>query len=188
MTSKELESDLSYVKNLLHKSDRRSSPSILYIMWAVIVAIGFTMADFAPNIVSWYWAIAGPIGGIASGIVGARRQRLAGQRNRGLGIRHALHWGGMLVAIFLAVLLIPREVLRGEDIGKVILLIVAFGRWSGGVHFDRVFMWIGLVMGLGFVAVLWVDRYAWTCLGALIAAVLIIKGLAGPAKETAHES
>jgi hypothetical protein len=188
MTSKELESDLSYVKDLIHKSDRRPSPSILYIMWAVIVAIGFTMADFAPNIVSWYWAIAGPLGGIASGIVGGRHQRVAGQLNRDLGIRHALHWGGMLVAIFLAVLLIPAEVIRGEDIGKVILLIVAFGWWSGGVHFDRVFMWLGLAMGLGFVAVLWVDRYAWTCLGTLIAVVLIMKGFAGPAKETTHES
>jgi len=188
MMSKELESDLSYVKNVIRKSDRRSSPSILYIMWAVIVAVGFTMADFAQSIVSWYWVVAGPVGGILSGIIGARHQRLGGQLNRDLGLRHALHWGGMLVAIFLSVLLIPRGVLRGEDIGTVILLIVAFGWWSGGVHFDRVFMWLGLAMGLGFVAVLWIDRYAWTCLGTLIAVVLIIRGLTGPAKETAHES
>jgi len=185
MTS-EMESDLGYVQDLIRKSDQRSSPAVIYILWAVIVAVGFTLADFAPSAVGWFWAVASPLGGILSGILGARYQRRLGQRNRELGIRHALHWGGMLVAIFLAVLLVPRDILSGEDLGKVILLLVAFGWWSGGVHFDRVFMWLGGVMGLGFLAVIWIDRYAWTGLGILVAAVLIIKAFTGQHGDRTH--
>jgi len=94
----------------------------------------------------------------------------------------------MLVAIFMAVLLVKRDILSSEDLGKVILLIVAFGWWSGGVHFDRVFMWLGGVMGLGFLAVIWIDRYAWTCLGVLVAIVLIMKAFSSQRGEQAHES
>ena len=93
-----------------------------------------------------------------------------------------------MVAIFMAVLLVPREILSGEDLGKVILLLVAFGWWSGGVHFDRVFMWLGGVMGLGFLAVIWIDRYAWTCLGLLLAAALIAKAVADQRGDHPHES
>jgi len=188
MTSKEMDSDLGYVQDLIRKSDHRPSPAIIYLLWAVIVAVGFTLADFARPAVGWFWVIASPLGGILSGILGARYQQRRGQRNRELGIRHALHWGGMLVAIFLAVLLVPREILNGEDLGKVILLLVAFGWWSGGIHFDRVFMWLGGIMGLGFLAVIWFDRYAWTSLGILIAAVLVFKALAGQRGDHPHES
>lgn len=188
MTSKEIESDLGYVQDLISKSDQRSSPAIIYLLWAVIVTVGFSLADFARPAVGWFWALAGPVGGILSGILGARYQHRRGQRNRELGIRHALHWGGMLVAVFLAVLLVPRGILSGEDLGKVILLLVAYGWWSGGVHFDRVFMWLGGVMGLGFLAVIWIDRYAWTGLGVLVAAALIIKAFAGQRGDHAHES
>ena len=188
MASKEIESDLGYLQDLLQKSDHRSSPAMIYLLWAVIVAVGFTLADFAPAAVGWFWAVASPVGGILSGILGARYHRNLGQRNRELGIRHALHWGGMLVALFLAVLLVPRGILNGEDLGKVILLLVAFGWWTGGVHFDRVFMWLGGVMGLGFLAVIWFDRYAWTCLGVLIAVVLVTKAIATQRGDHTHES
>ncbi len=188
MTNSEIESDLGYVKDLIRKSDRRSSPSIIYLLWAIIVVVGFSLPDFAPAAVGWFWAVAGPVGGILSGILGARSQHRQGQLNRDVGIRHALHWGGMLVAVFLAVLLVPREILSGENLGKVILLLVAFGWWSGGVHFDRVFMWLGGVMGLGFLAVIWIDRYAWTCLGILVAAVLIAKAFAIQHGDHTNES
>jgi hypothetical protein len=188
MTTKGIESDLGFVQDLLYKSDHRSSPVIIYLIWAVIVAVGFALFDFARPAVGWYWAVASPFGGILSGILGARHHHRLGQRNRALGIRHALHWGGLAVAVLMAVLLALRGNLSGEDLGKVILLLVAYGWWSGGVHFDRVFMWLGGVMGLGFLAVIWIDRYAWTCLGILVAAALVTKALTGQRGPYAHES
>ena len=188
MTSKEIESDLHYVNDLIRQSDRRTSPAAIYLLWAVIVAVGFALADFAPTVVGWFWAVASPVGGILSGFLGARDHRRQGQRNRELGTRHALHWGGLLVTIFMAVLLVQRGILSGDDLGKVILLLVAFGWWTGGVHFDRVFMWLGLAMGLGFLAVIWIDKYAWTALGLLVAAVLVSKAFAAPSSDQNHES
>jgi hypothetical protein len=49
-------------------------------------------------------------------------------------------------------------------------------------------MWLGGVMALGFVAVIWIDRYAWTCLGILLAAALIAKAFAGQRGDHTHGS
>lgn len=177
MISKQIESDLGYVKDLVRRSDREPTPASIYLLWAAIVLVGFAMVDLAPRWVGFFWMIAGPLGGIASGLLGRRGGLRSGQIQREIGIRHALHWGGMLVLTALAVLLALTGHIPRDEMGRVILLIVAFGWWSAGVHFDRVFLWLGGLMMLGFGGTLLFERYAWTALGLLIAVALVIVAL-----------
>ena len=144
MVSKQIETDLGYVKDLVRRSDREPTPASVYLLWAAIVLVGFALVDLASGrAVGFFWMIAGPLGGIVSGLLGRRGGLRSGQIQREIGIRHALHWGGMLVLTALAVLLAVTGHIPRDEMGRVILLIVAFGWWSAGVHFDRVFLWLG---------------------------------------------
>lgn len=172
MTSSKIESDIGYVKNLVKNSESYSTPTSVYFLWAILVLGGFSLVDFEPRWVGFYWMIAGPAGGLLSGYLGRRAGINEGQLDREIGIRHALHWGGMLVIIGLSVLLAIKGLIRGEVLGQVILLIVALGWWMAGVHFDRKFLWLGGVMMLGFIGTLVFSRFAWTAMGVFIAAAL----------------
>lgn len=177
MVSSEFESDIGYVRELVKKSERRPTPSSIYMIWAVIVLIGFSMIDFFPKQTGFFWMIAAPLGAVVSGFLGWRDSKHRGQISHDVGIRHALHWSAMLILTGLVVLLALRGHIPEDEIGRVILLIVTFGWWTAGVHFDRVFLPLGGLMALGFVGTLFMDRFAWTSLGVALAVALTVIAL-----------
>lgn len=168
MTNTTIQSDIGFVKDLVSKAKAPSTPGSVYALWAVLVAVGFTMVDFAPMWVGFYWMIAGPGGGLLSGYLGSKAGIKRGQIDREVGIQHALHWSGMLVVTGLAVLLAVKGLVHGQVISQIILLIVALGWWSAGVLFDRAFLYLGGIMMLGFIATLFISKYAWTGMGILM--------------------
>ena len=186
MVQETLESDIRYVRSLVERSGSGSFPVSVYILWAVIVLLGFSMIDFAPNWTGLFWMVAGPGGGILSGILGHRAGVRLGQLNRETGVRHALHWSGMLLVIVLAVSLALRGFVHGTVLSQVILLVVALGWWTAGVHFDRFFLWFALVMMLGFVGTLFTVSYIWTAIGVLTAASLVGAALHRGKDDAAH--
>ncbi len=188
MVPKQTEADIGYIKDLVRKADREPTPASLYYLWAAIVLVGYSLVDFAPRYVGFFWMLAGPLGGIASGILAYRADLHRGQLSREIGIRHALHWGGMLVLTALAVLLPATHRIPGEETGTVIQLIVTLGWWTAGVHFDRVFLWIGGLMMLGFVGIIFLPSYAWTALGVLMAIALTIVALRGGRRHASKTS
>lgn len=177
MTQESLESDIRYVRALVARSGSGSFPRSVYILWAVITLLGFSIIDFAPEQTGLFWMVAGPGGGILSGILGHRAGVRVGQMDREIGIRHALHWGGMLVVITLAVVLAITGFIQRTVLSQVILLLVALGWWTAGVHFDRNFLWFSAVMILGFVGTLFISSHIWTAIGVLLAVNLVIAAL-----------
>lgn len=177
MTGESLESDLLYVRSLVRKSDGAAFPRSVYFLWAVLCLVGFSLIDLAPERTGLFWMIAGPGGGILSGILGHGAGVRMGQLDRETGIRHALHWSGMLAVIVLAVIMAVRGFIQGTVLSQVILLVVALGWWTAGVHFDRNFLWFAGVMILGFVGTLFGFSHAWTAIGVLLAANLIVAAL-----------
>ena len=173
MTHDKIESDIGYVKDLVAKSDNSTPLVSFYIIWAVILMVGFSLIDFAPQWVGLFWMIAGLAGGILSAFLAHKAEANKGQINREVGIKHALHWSGMAVIVLLVILLGLHEVVNS----KVILLVVALGWWTAGVHFDRIFLWLGGIMMLGFLGTMFMDRYAWTTMGVLLGIVLIVTAI-----------
>jgi hypothetical protein len=172
-----VEGDLRFVRRALDASTRGGSPSTLYFLWAGICLIGFALVDFRVAWVSTYWSIAGPLGFIASAFLGWRHGRRVGQVSSSDGGRYLLHWGGVLVAIALAVWLRTRGGISPEHFHAVILLVLALGYFTAGLHLDRPFVWVGLLMAGGFVVVTLVSWYAWTTVGLALAAALTVAGI-----------
>jgi hypothetical protein len=54
---------------------------------------------------------------------------------------------------------------------------LSLGYFTAGLHLDRSFLWIGLLMGAGAVVVTFVSLYAWTAVGIVLAASLIVAGV-----------
>lgn len=175
-----LEGDLRFVRGALESSDKRRSPAVIYFLWAAAVLVGFVLVDFSRALVPLYWTVVGPTGAVASFYLGWRYARRTGQASVSEGRRYALHWGGMLVAIAFAVLM---QRLGGglswEGLNAVILLILALGYFTAGVHIDRPLMWVGALMGVGYIVVTLVSAYAWTMVGIALAIALTIAGLRG---------
>jgi hypothetical protein len=179
-----LEGDLNYVRGALDTSTRPTSPSALYFLWAVIGLIGFALVDFQPELVPAYWSIAAPAGFFASAYLGWRHARRIGQASASEGRRYLLHWGAVLVVIALAVLLGKSRAMPSGTLQTVILLVLALGYFTAGVHLDRSFLWVGLLMGAGSVVVTVVSLYAWTAVGIVLAVSLTVAGLReGPPRE-----
>jgi hypothetical protein len=172
-----LHGDLSFVRDAVDASTQSKSPAALYFVWAVIVVIGFSLIDFRPEAVPTYWTVAGPAGFLISAYLGWRHARRIGQASSADGKRHVLHWGAVLVAIALAVVLGVSGALPSGTLNTVILLLLALGYFTAGLHLDRSFLWVGLLMGAGSVVVTFVSTYAWTGLGIALAVSLTIAGL-----------
>lgn len=172
-----LHGDLNFVRDAVDASTRSKSPSALYFVWAVIVLIGFSLMDFRPDAVPEYWVVAGPAGFLISAYLGWRHARGIGQASSADGRRHLLHWGAVLVAIALAVLLGVASALPSSTLHTVILLVLALGYFTAGLHLDRSFLWVGLLMGAGSIVVTFVAAYAWTGLGIALAVSLTIAGI-----------
>lgn len=174
-----LEDDLRFVRGAVAASDRKAAPAGIYFLWAAAVLAGFLLIDFRPGWVGWYWLVAGPAGFLVSTALGWRHARTSGQMSGVEGRRQLLHWGGMMVAIGLALLLPGRGAVPWESVNAVILLIVALGYFTAGVHGERPFLWLGALMAGGYLLVMLTSAYAWTIVGVLLAVALVVAGLRG---------
>lgn len=70
-------------------------------------------------------------------------------------------------------------ILTVDNLNEVMLLLLTLGYFTAGVHADRPLMWIGVLLGLGYVVVTLVSAYAWTMVGFALAIGLAIAGLRG---------
>lgn len=181
----QVKSDLHFVRAVVAGGDRGGRPALIYFLWAIVGLCGFALVDFHQPWVPVYWSIAGPLGFVASAYLGWRHGRRTGQMTASAGTRHLLHWGGMLTAIALAVLMPMSGVLQWDGLGPAILLILALAYFQAGVHLDRALLWIGLLMGAGYLFVMFVPAYAWTVVGLVLAAGLALAGLRG---DRPHEA
>ena len=169
-----VEEDLGYVRDLVSRSERDDTPRAIWYLWAAIGGVGFALIDFRPQSVGLFWAVAAPLGFVASMWLGWRHGRALGQESRREGRAHMLHWGGMGGAILLLVFFAARGHLAGEEIAQAILLVVALGYFLAGVHLARPLVWVGLLLAGSFLAVEFVDGYVWTAVGGLMALALVI--------------
>lgn len=178
-----IESDLRFVRRAVDGSVQPVSPAALYFLWAVIVLVGFALNDFGADAVPQYWAVAAPAGFIVSAALGWRHARRIGQASVADGRKQMLHWGAVLLVIGLAVLLGGSSI-PPESLHTVILLLLTLGYVTVGLHLDRAFLWVGLLMGAGAVVVTVLSLYAWTAVGIMVALGLMVAGVRnGRARE-----
>jgi len=181
----QLENDLGYVREVVQRSERDRSPAAVYLLWAAIVLVGFSLVDFAPTRVGFFWMVAGPLGGLISWVLGWRDSVRRGQMRREEGILWGLHWAGMMAAILLAVPLAVTGVIPWKGFGNITLLLVTLTYFLAGVHLERPLAWIGALMAVGYVALFFIPAHGWTLVGVMVAGALAATPLVGGRESVA---
>jgi hypothetical protein len=187
---KQAHDDLSYVRSVLRRAENTAeSPASLYFLWAVITFLGFAIIDLSPEKTGLYWAIAAPLGGVLSALLGRRSARTTGQSTRREGIVQSMHWAGLLAGIFLMIPLILTRVVTVDDFPRLVLLVVALSYYTAGVHVDRRLIPVSFVLVGCYLLTVFVRDlpHLWTVTAAILAASLTAAGLfaAARARRTA---
>jgi len=183
-----LEEDLAFLRRAVVKRDSNAPmPGAILVMWGVYVLVGYTMIDFAPRAASMFLGVFGIVGGVASMFIGKWYADRDGQRDKDEGLRHALHWGSIWIAIaaIMTLCYTRRDQITGNGqlVGQLIALVIGLIYFLGGVHFDRYFIGLGLMLMGGAIAISFVPRFGWTALGVLVAAGLILPVVLQQAKR-----
>lgn len=171
--------DLSYVRGVVSRAEGESTnPASIYFVWAVLSFFGFAIIDYAPEQTGLFWMIAGPAGGVLSGILGERAARRAGTSSARGGWAEGLHWVSLFAGFLLLIPLVASGGLRSSEIPRVILLLIAINYFTAGIHLDRRMGPIGIVVALSYLLTVFARDlpYLWTITGAIVAASLAAGG------------
>lgn len=172
-TQDQLKQDLDYIANTVRHNDRSGGLPGLYALWAVLIAIGFTLADFAHNIVGWYWLVVGIGGGFFSMWYAGYEERKRGVTNSAEGRRWGLHFAIGGIGWLLTALPMMTGKVEPEVGAPNFLFTTAIVYGLAGVHLDRPLLWCGLLGFAGYAVMQLVDvPYVWTTTGILMALCL----------------
>lgn len=166
---KQVEADLDFIRRSVERSRAPGSPGAIYGLWAVLSLVGFALIDFAPHLVGRFWLVASPLGFVLSMYLGWRHSRATGQLARTEGIRHAMHWLALPVAIFLAVPLGVSGAIAWQPLAQLFVLMIAMVYFLAGVHLDRPLLWVSAVLLASYFALFFLPAYRWTVVGAAVA-------------------
>lgn len=184
--SERMKDDLAYVRGAVERTKGVHVPSV-YLLWAVISLVGFSMPDFIANgwvgwsysAIGWYWAVMGPVGFAASWLLSARANARAGQMSRRASIRWGLHWAAFGATGILGIALALSGHVGWEVYGALWVLLLALSYTLAGVHLERRLLPIGLMLGVGYITILFLPDYGWIAAGALTAVALIAQAILG---------
>ncbi len=170
MTSQDqLKQDLDYITAAVRRNDRSGGLPVMYAFWAVAIAAGFALADFAPHIVGMYWLVAGIGGGLWSMWYANRETRRRGISNSEEGKRWGLNFlvGG--IGWFAAALPMMTGKVSPEVGAPTFLQVTGLVYALAGVHLDRPMLWSGLLALAGYAVMQLVPvPYVWTTTGVLM--------------------
>jgi hypothetical protein len=172
----ELREDLDFVAGAVRRGRNRAVPGIL-ALWAVLIPVGYSLADFAPEYDGLYWLVAGIGGGIASAFIGRAAAQRAGVRDAEHSKRIALHWLTVFAAFLLFGFSVGTGHMDGASTAPIWLLIAAIAYTMAGIHLDQdqAMLPSGLIMFAGYAVLVWVPLpYPWTITGLVVSASLIV--------------
>lgn len=175
-----LREDIAYVRAAADLSEIVHVRSYGFV-WAGIMLCGFALVDFVDDYrwIDRYWNVAMPVGFVLSVWLVMRANRGAGQVDRRLMIRGALHWLAFYVTGQLGEVLVVTGQLHPSAIGSLWLLLLALTYFLSGVHVDRRLLPIGLLLAGCYLVTLFVPLYGWTLAGVLAASALVAHALLG---------
>jgi hypothetical protein len=168
--------DLRFVKDALDRKQRevRRTPVAIPILWGLIALAGCCINDFNPRYSWTYWGIVPVIGFLLSWLIGGSAMFKAGEYDRETGVRIGLHWGSIFLAAVPVWLLACAGKIDGQEAGQLLILVSGIVYLLAGVHFDRRWLWPGLVMMVGAGVLTYVTRFGWTALGVMLFVALIV--------------
>ena len=176
----QLRDDLHYVRSAVNRRERTDSgPALILYVWAAYVIIGYTLMDVRPQYAGPFFGIGGIVGGLASWLIGRSYARKTGETDTAAAMKGMLHFGGgiVLAGAFTVALATQIEALRGTRGSQVFVVMIGLVYFLWGVHYQRYFIFLGIVVMAGGVAVGSIPHFGWTMLGAVISLGLVLPTL-----------
>jgi hypothetical protein len=139
-----------------------------------LVGVGIT--DWAPKNAWQYWSYLVPVFGIIC-IVEMWRARRPDERHIHMAMlrRQILHWLGLMACIYLVFTFVRMGRVSAENAGLVNLMMLALTMFLEGVHFDWMYLVVGLVLGVFAASAAYLEQYIlfWMLPVAAAAAIII---------------
>jgi hypothetical protein len=141
--------------------------AILMVLLALVgVGLTTTNSTLAPT----YWVLLVPIYGLTCVFTALRRAAQGTHFESRLVLRQVLHWLGIAAALALDFLIRGSGEETGIAAGLNALLLLALGCYLAGIHFEWLFVLVGVLLTVVLVLVAKADQYLWL--------VFVIGGLA----------
>jgi hypothetical protein len=139
----------------------------------VLVMIGLFLTNVNHLRARFYWSAMFPIFGIVSvwhELMGPRPH--AGPVWRRI-LTQMLHWLGPIVAVRIIFLQLARGQMDADAVALMTLLILAVTCFMAGVHLDRGFYWVSIVLAFAAIVGTEVEAYLWMLAAIAIIAIAI---------------
>ncbi|MCC7145979.1 MAG: hypothetical protein IT443_05995 [Phycisphaeraceae bacterium] len=175
-TPSDAQQDLAFIRQVVaNRKPSKHGPLGIAAVWALYLAGGYTLCDFHPLAAGIWFQVGLVIGTFASWYICYRFEPFAGELDRRLGLRHALHWTVMflffmaLVAIALRLNLMSNP----EVWGSLATLALAVAFLYAGLHIDGAYTLAGIVLMIGSVVDSQIIPYFASILGITAAVALL---------------
>jgi hypothetical protein len=148
----------------------------------VLIMVGLFLANYSPTWADWYWSAMFPI----FGLVCLGHQLSGGKVSVPaweLPFIQALHWLGPIVAVRIIFLQFARGQMAADSVALMILLVLAVTAYLAGIHFDRSFVWLSILLALAALGGTEIEAYLWLVLvialllvGLVVFSTVLIRG------------
>ena len=135
---------------------------------------GMAVTDYSARSGLSYWLVVIPLFGAVSVFSGWRRARAGGQNVSAVLLSQLLHWGTLVLAVYLIYLLESTGRLNREDAGLVALLSLSLTTVLAGIHFDRRLAVLGILLAIGTACAALVEEFFWMLLIPTVLAGVVV--------------
>jgi hypothetical protein len=148
---------------------------IAYIALLMLAIGGMAVTDYSARSGLSYWLVVIPLFGAVSVFSGWRRASAGGKNVSAVLIAQLLHWGALVLAVYLIYLLEGAGRLNRDDAGLVALLSLSLTTVLAGIHFDRRLAVLGILLAIGTACAAFVEEFFWILLvPAVLAGVIVV--------------
>jgi hypothetical protein len=156
----------------INKSWKVASIVAVVMVLLALLGVGLTMAN--KSAASAYWIALVPVYGLLCIWIARIHQQADGKTDPSLLWRQLFHWIGIGVAIALDFFIGSTSLVTSEGAGINALLLLALGCFLAGVHFEWLFVVVGLLLTLTMVMVVQAEQYLWLIFVVGVAALAVI--------------
>lgn len=146
------------------------------VVMVLLALTGVGLASARPKMGRIYWISMVPTFGllcVATAYFTARK----GQFELGQVYRQALHWLGITAAMCIDFAVLRSGAESEQAAGMVALLLLAVGCFTAGVHFQWLFMLVGVLLAVTLCVIAVAEEYMWLIFVAGICVVLLMLAL-----------
>jgi len=152
--------------------------TIVAVVMALLALLGVGLTMAQSTLAAAYWIMLVPIYGALCIATAWSRARHHGESARPAVVRQIFHWLGIGGALGLDFFVRGTGTETAEATGLNALLVLSLGCYLAGVHLERLFVLVGLLLSAILLGVAKAEQYLWLILilGALAVVAILLLG------------